>query len=97
MKVNYSPAYTAPHKTGPFENYKGRLNYTKDIYGTSEKQLRQNLEEAAAQKRTKLKAVLRESSHGEKQFDKDKIPAPESSANSSPTRSKKAVSIQFTR
>ena len=87
MKVNYSPAYTAPHKIGTFDNYKGRLSHTKDIYGSSEKQLRQNLEEAAALKRTKFKAVIREHSQGER----DKIPAPEPSATSSPTHSKKAA------
>ena len=90
MKVNYSPAYTAPHKIGAFDNYKGRLSHTKELYGSSEKQLRHNLEEAAAQKRTKFKAVLKEQGLVEK----EKIPVPEPSANSSPTHSKKtAVSI----
>jgi hypothetical protein len=93
MKVNYSPAYTTPHKNGSFDNYKGRLNQTKEIYGTSERQLRQTLEEAAAQKRTKLKAVLRDNSLGENEKVPVPPPAPEQAFNTSPSRSKKSVSI----
>lgn len=90
LKVNYSPAYTAPHKTLSLDTYKGRLNQTKDIYGTSEKQLRQNLEEAALQKKAKLRAFLRD--NGEK----DRLlyyPEPPNS-NTSPSHSKKTVSSQ---